>query len=297
MVIAEINSGLGNQMFQYAAAKSLASHLNTPLLLDISWYHASESAQTPRAFELNVYPEIQESIASPEMINELIRPASVGIVNKIKHRLNRMRAVHRQWAFVEPHFHFYPSFFEARNSVYLSGYWQSEKYFLPIADQIRQTFTLNIPEADVNFNVLKRIQSVNAISIHVRRGDMIKNPDVAHVHGSCNLDYYQRAMKLIEKSVNEPVYFIFSDDTDWCKENLKSMHPLEFITGNEEDRAFWDIQLMRNCKHHITANSSFSWWGAWLNPSASKKVISPLRWFADDSKDTSDLIPADWMRI
>lgn len=297
MVVSEINSGLGNQMFQYAAGKALADHLKTNLLLDTTWYDDSIQAQTPRNFELNVYP-IQGNLANQEIVDQLIRPSSNGLLNKLKHQLNRRRAIHKQWAFIEPHFHFYSKFFEASSPIYLSGYWQSEKYFLPIADQIRQTFTIEISIQEACFKTFKTIQSsTNSVSIHVRRGDMVKNPDVAKIHGSCNLDYYLRCMKKVEERIKSPEYFVFSDDPLWCKQNLQSNFPIHFVSDNYAEKSYLDIQLMRQCKHHIIANSSFSWWGAWLNPNPDKIVIAPLNWFAHSEHNTSDLIPSSWLRF
>jgi hypothetical protein len=297
MVIVEINSGLGNQMFQYAAGKALAAKLNTELLLDISWYKQADKAQTPRNFELTVYP-FSEKYADEKTVNQLIRPSSSGIFNRLKHRLNRSKPIHKQWAFVEPHFHFYPQFFEARNPVYISGYWQSEQYFLPIANQIREVFSIDISKEEPAFEMLQKIAASNCpVSMHVRRGDMVKNPEVAQVHGSCNIDYYKRCMQKIEQRVDHPEYFVFSDDPEWCKENLKSNFPIHFVTGNDGSKAFLDIQLMRHCHHHIIANSSFSWWGAWLNPNPAKIVLAPMKWFNAGDHNTSDLTPPTWERI
>ena len=165
----------------------------------------------------------------------------------------------------------------------MSGYWQSEKYFTNIADQIRQTFSIEISEKEFCFNTLKKIIES-------------QNP-VAQIHGSCNIDYYKRCMLQIEQHVNQPEYFVFSDDPAWCQENLKSNFPIHFVTGNDGSKAFLDIQLMRHCHHHIIANSSFSWWGAWLNPSPQKIVLAPMKWFNASDHDTRDLIPSTWMRI
>ena len=297
MIIASLNSGLGNQMFQYAAGKSLARHLKSELLLDITWFKQSDKAQTPRLFELMVYP-IKDQIAKEDIIDQLIRPSSHGIFNRIKHKINRNRPIHNQWSFIEPHFHFYSDFFKAKVPVQLDGYWQSEKYFQSISEEIRTLFSLEIPEDDPNNNWVDLIHcQVQPISIHVRRGDMVKNPEVAKIHGSCNLDYYQRAMSYFESKLEQPRYFVFSDDIAWCKEHLISKFPMEFVSGNEGDRAYWDIQLMRHCKHHIIANSSFSWWGAWLNNSPNKIVVSPINWFNHTDSDTKDLIPNTWIRI
>jgi hypothetical protein len=297
MIIASLNSGLGNQMFQYAAGKSLARHLQSELLLDITWFKQSDRAQTPRSFELMVYP-IKDKIAKEDVIDQLIRPSSHGIFNRIKHKINRSRPIHNQWSFIEPHFHFYSDFFKAKSPVHIEGYWQSEKYFQSISEEIRTLFSLEIPENDPSKKWVDLIHSqAQPVSIHVRRGDMVKNPEVAKIHGSCNLDYYQRAMSYVENKIKQPRYFVFSDDIDWCKEHLNSKFPIEFVSGNEGDRSYWDIQLMRHCKHNIIANSSFSWWGAWLNKTPNKIVLAPINWFNHTDSDTKDLIPNNWIRI
>ena len=297
MIITSLNSGLGNQMFQFAAGKSLARHLQTELLLDISWFKNSDKAQTPRSFELMVYP-IKDSIADEFIVNRLIRPSSKGVLNRLKHKINRNRPIHNQWLFIEPHFHYYSDFFKAKAPVMLSGYWQSEKYFQLISEEVKSIFSLEIPQSDSNFSWVQLMQTqAQAVAIHVRRGDMVKNPEVAKIHGSCNLDYYQRAMSYVESKVEQPTYFVFSDDIAWCKEHLNSKFPIYFVSGNEGDRAYWDIQLMRYCKHNIIANSSFSWWGAWLNNTPNKIVVSPINWFNHSDSDTKDLIPNNWIRI
>ncbi len=297
MVTVEIHSGLGNQMFQYAAGISLARFLKSPCKLEISWFENSSSAQTPNSFQLDKFPKIKLDFANKSEVDALIRPSSKGIVNRIKHKLNRSLPIHKQWAFVEPHFHYYKYFFFSKSPVFLSGYWQSEKYFFHIADEIRATFSIEIQELNNNYSILKEILNVPAVSLHIRRGDMVKNPEVAEKHGSCNLTYYKKAMSLIEKEVQNPVYFVFSDDIDWCKENLESNYRIVYVTGNEGLEAYMDIQLMRQCSHHIIANSSFSWWGAWLNSSPNKIVIAPSKWFNHDDLNTDDLIPSSWIRI
>lgn len=297
MVITQIHSGLGNQMFQYAAGISLANHLNVECKLDITWFENSASAQTPNDYQLNVFPSIKNKFASKVEIDALIRPSSEGIWNRLKHKLNRNRPVHRRWAFEEPHFHFYPKFFDAKSPVLITGYWQSEQYFLPIADRVRDDFSLEFLPESSNYLLSNQISEVQAVSIHVRRGDMVNNPEVAAKHGSCNLEYYKRAMAIIEQEVGNPVYFVFSDDLAWCRENLVSNCRMEFVAGNVGANAIWDIQLMRLCKHHIIANSSFSWWGAWLNPSSKKIVLAPQRWFNHAEHITKDLLPKSWRSI
>jgi hypothetical protein len=297
MVIVEINSGLGNQMFKYAAGRALADFLQVQLKLDISWFETAETAQTPNKYQLDKFPGISEPIASREEIDNLIRPSSVGIFNKIRHKINRNRPIHNQWAFVEPHFHYYDKFWDARSPVYLTGYWQSEKYFFNIKENIHSVFSTKIQNSPENIKMANHIADLNAVSLHVRRGDMVSNPLVVASHGSAGLDYYYAAMKLIENRVRNPHYFVFSDDLDWCESNIKSDFPLTFVDCNTGLNSYLDIQLMRLCKHQIIPNSTFSWWGAWLNTSKDKIVIAPKKWFPTNDKNTNDLIPESWIRI
>jgi hypothetical protein len=141
-----------------------------------------------------------------------------------------------------------------------------------------------------------KISQVNAVSLHVRRGDYLQNPVTFAIHGIATLDYYQAAMQTIADSVVQPYFFIFSDDMEWVKANLKITFPRHYIEHNQGMESYNDMRLMSLCQHHIIANSSFSWWGAWLNPSAEKTVIAPGKWFADN-KNIEDLLPAEWIKL
>jgi len=297
MVITQIHSGLGNQMFQYAAGLALAKHLKVQCKLDITWFEHAASAQTPNPFQLDVFPKIRLDVASKSEIDALIRPPSDGILNRINHKINRNRPIHKQWAFVEPHFHFYKDFNLAKSPVFITGYWQCEKYFLPIADEIRNTFSIEILESDINFKIAEAINNSQAISMHVRRGDMVKNPEVAEKHGSCNLEYYKNAMSFIEKEVQTPTYFIFSDDKDFVKEIFAHKPNVVIIENIKQD--YEELILMSKCNHNIIANSSFSWWGAWLNDNETQIVIAPKKWFSDPTmqQQTMDLLPDSWIKI
>jgi hypothetical protein len=208
-----------------------------------------------------------------------------------------MKPNHKKLVYKEPFFHYDINFNKASSNIYLIGYWQSENYFKSQEAQIRNDFRFRFPLTGKNEYWEQLINSTNAISLHVRRTDMINNPDIVKTHGSCGLDYYLEAANRISDGLEQPVFFIFSDDPEWCKENLHLSWPVHYIDNNQGDLAYIDMQLMSMCKHHVIANSSFSWWGAWLNTSNSKRVIAPKRWFADNTKDTSDLIPSGWIRI
>lgn len=294
MVVVEVNSGLGNQMFQYAAGLGLAKRLNVPLRIDTTWYDVSDSQQTPRNFELNHYGIAMDFITSVELDRQF-RLKGEGLLQRLKNRINRSKPYYLQRVYNEPHFHYDANFERAQSPVMLSGYWQSERYFMNAADAVRKAFTVPVPESLQHW--VKAMQQSVSVSVHVRRGDMVNNPAVMQVHGYCNHDYYQNAIRLMQEAFPECVFFVFSDDLNWCRTHLGGMGTLYFVDGNEGSKAYLDIQLMRHCQHHIIANSSFSWWGAWLNPSPEKQVIAPMRWFAHDRHDTRDLIPVGWQRI
>lgn len=296
MIVSELISGLGNQMFQYAAARALSLEKNTELKLDRTWFDLEIEKQTPRSYGLDPFL-LKASFISEKERTFFLNPYTGGILNRASLKWNAMQPYYKQRVYREPHFHFDAQFFKATSNTYLIGYWQSEKYFSKYAQLIRNDFNFRNPLSGQNENWRQLIQSSNAISLHVRRSDMVNNPDVVKTHGSCDLDYYRAAAQKIAEGVDNPIFFVFSDEPDWCKAYLKLEHQTHYIDNNTGESAYCDMQLMSHCRHHVIANSSFSWWGAWLNPRSDKRVIAPKRWFADNSKDTSDLILSGWERI
>jgi hypothetical protein len=181
--------------------------------------------------------------------------------------------------------------------MYLNGYWQSEKYFKSAEDKLRSELCLFDKPDEANQKILDEIVQCPAVSLHIRRGDYITNPSAALVHGVCSLDYYHSAIRHITAHVENPYFFVFSDDPQWVKDNLKIGYPVQFVEANGPDRGAEDMRLMKSCRHHIIANSSFSWWAAWLNDRLDKIVVAPRIWFLDTKIDTKDLIPEQWHRI
>ncbi|WP_177230471.1 alpha-1,2-fucosyltransferase [Chitinophaga sp. CF118] len=179
--------------------------------------------------------------------------------------------------------------------VYLDGYWQSEKYFKQYGDVIRREFTAKDEWDGHNKQILNSILNADAVSIHIRRGDYVTNAVTNKFHGTCDIDYYQKAIALVEERMEAPFYYIFSDDLPWAKEHLVFSKGTAHFVDNNADAAFMDIMLMSKCKYNIIANSTFSWWGAWLNNNPGKLVIAPKKWF--NHKDDSDIIPDTWMKI
>jgi len=293
MIISHSIGGLGNQMFQYAAGRALSLASQQPLLLDTSDFADYKLHQ---GFELQRIFDCPIVIASKEDMQSVLGcwQANVGIRRRLASP--RWSALRRRSFVVEPHFQYWEGIQHIPQSAYLVGYWQSERYFQDISDIIRADFTFKLPFNTENIELAEQISQVNAVSLHIRRGDYVQNPITNAVHGLCSLDYYQAAIQALAKSVEQPHFFVFSDDIEWVKANLVLAFPCQYINHNQGTESYNDMRLMSLCQHHIIANSSFSWWGAWLNPSPNKIVIAPKRWFADD-KNVSDLLPETWIKL
>lgn len=292
MVIANIIGGLGNQMFQYAAGRALSLARGQPLELDISGFKGYElhyGFELQRVFDCPVKTDTSTALrnilgwqCAPGIKQMLARPS--------------MKAFRRNTFVVEPHFHYWPGIMNVPQDCYLVGYWQSEKYFRSISSVIRTDFTFKTPLVNRNAKLAEQIGQVNAVSLHVRRGDYAKNPRTNATHGLCSLDYYQAAIQYIADRVEQPCFFIFSDDIAWVKDNLKMDFPCQYVDHNQGAESYNDMRLMCLCQHQIIANSSFSWWGAWLNPGPEKIVVAPQKWFANGN-NIKDLFPQGWVKL
>lgn len=286
--------GLGNQMFQYAAGRRLAHIHNTQLKLDLSWFSSVASIDTKRSYALDCFT-ISENFATDAEI-EILADRKKTKLQKLIGKVVQKIVTKNISQIKEKDFHFDPKVLSLPDNVYLEGYWQSEKYFKDIEDQIRLEFTVRSEPDDLNRKLAENIMKVNAVSIHVRRGDFISNPAANKFHGICSLSYYHNAIDKIAANIDNPYFFVFSDDTSWVKDNLTINHPVTYINNNAET-AYEDMRLMSLCKHNIIANSSFSWWGAWLNRNPDKMVIAPSKWFNEKNINTQDLLPERWVRL
>lgn len=292
MVISHLIGGLGNQMFQYAAARAFSIKLGVQLRLDISSF---ANYQLHQGFELQRIFNCSSEVASKENLHGILGWQSFPVVKRVLLRPSMVTFRCKQFV-VEPHFHYWSGINNLAQDCYLDGYWQSEKYFINVAGEIRKDFTFKLPMQSANAEVAGQIAQVNAVSLHVRRGDYASNSKNIAMHGLCSIEYYQAAIIRIAKQIKNPHFFVFSDDIAWVKNNLKIDFPHQYVDHNHGKESYNDMRLMSLCKHNIIANSSFSWWGAWLNPNAKKIVIAPKRWFAHEV-DTSDLIPSSWVTL
>jgi hypothetical protein len=287
MITFQAQGGLGNQLFQYAAARRLAIRHDCQLVVDHHWFSHPRRGETPRSLELNRYSVVMRLATTFELLRLTPLRSRWGRLLKPLMPMNLVReqacGVNREAL-------------SAPLNSYLSGFWQSEAYFADIREQLLQELTPIEPPGPDDLATIDRIQNGEAISVHVRRGDYVSLASASAYHGLCTLDYYRKAIAYAAERVSSPTLFVFSDDPEWTKANLRSPFPTYYVDHNAPDRAFQDLRLMSLCRHHILANSSFSWWGAWLSSSTDGLVIAPERWYAID-RPTPDLIPSRWIRI
>jgi len=288
MIVVKINGGLGNQLFQYAAGRALAERHKTELVLDLGWFYNRPGGNTPWKYELHRYP-IQARETTP--FEQFLCRSYQGRI------IRRIPFLPRKWRhFREKHFQYEPSYARLPDQVYLDGYWQSSRYFKNIKNIIRKEFQPIALPGKTNEDLMDSMAQSSSVALHIRRGDYLSNPTAINYHGVCSLDYYRTAIDFMIDKLQNPNFYIFSDDLEWAKENLNIRHPVYYVDNNSGENAFQDLRLISNCKNQIIANSSFSWWGAWLNPNPSKIVIAPQKWFLVD-KDTSTLYPDGWIKL
>lgn len=292
MIITKLIGGLGNQMFQYATGRRAAHINNTLLKLDITGYN-NQVGITPRKYMLDIF-NIHASIATKEEVSLF----NIHSKNRIQRNLHRIILFFlRRYYIRQKTTGFTTEFLTVPDDSYLDGYWGSEKYFKDIEDIIRKEFTFKSKPDDINQKMINQMKNCDSVSIHIRRGDYVNDKKTNQFHGVCDLDYYIRAIALIAKKVNNPKFFVFSDDPQWAKQNLHLKSPCVYVDHNTGKKDYEDMRLMSKCRHNIIANSSFSWWGAWLNSNKNKIVIAPKKWFNDKSINTKDLIPNSWIKI
>jgi hypothetical protein len=282
MIIVKIEGGIGNQLFQYALGKNLAIKNNTDLKLDLNYFRKSSF----RKFELNNF-----NIEAKEITSSKIKFIIWANSKKIFFRFIYNLFFKKPIIYKEKNFHFNNEVFKMKNGTYLEGFWQSERYFIDIKDHILDLFQ-NDNLFDSKFEiVINEISRSEAVALHVRRGDYLTNKN----HVSLDLDYYQKAINFLISNLNNPTFYIFSDDLKWCELNLSLNAPFKYIYGNS---AWEDLKLMSYCNHFIIANSTFSWWGAYLGRKPNKKVIYPRIWFPKtNTKKTDDLFLNDWIKM
>ncbi|OGY99372.1 MAG: hypothetical protein A3B13_01085 [Candidatus Liptonbacteria bacterium RIFCSPLOWO2_01_FULL_45_15] len=328
-----LRGGLGNQMFQYALGFNLAKKNNADLVLDTTFLNDRFPRKefTYRAFDLDVFTLSPSQVSSDEIWEGKPRFSTLSKISEklpipgvwlgldlvfmiVKKIFGATKIIKEKKNHI-----FDPEVLSAKGNIILWGRWQCEKYFSDIAPDIRKEFCfkekLSGSPSQISSDetwegeavkIAQEIESTNSISIHVRRGDYVKFENMKKIAGETDVSYYTRAISYIAERVISPNFFVFSDDIPWCRENLwfdathhKKIPPA--VTFLDEKTAgsknSYHLELMSLCKHNIIANSTFSWWGAWLNKNPQKIVIAPKRWYGGEDSDTIDIIPADWKKI
>ena len=290
MIVVNLIGGLGNQMFQYATARRLAEKHSTILKIDVNEFELYKLHR----YSLHCF-NIWEYLADSTEIKKLApEKHKKSIAKKFKLLLNLKN---NKSICKEKYFHFDPLVLEASDNVYIDGYWQSEKYFIDIKEILYREFTIKYPQDLKSREITNMIENSESVSLHIRRADYIQNELTYDIHGVCNLEFYYDCVNLLLEKISNPHFFIFSDDHQWVKQNLKLDYPMTFVDHNDASKNYEDLRLMSQCKHNIIANSTFSWWGAWLNQNPDKIVYAPQKWFNDSSRDTKDLIPDQWIKV
>lgn len=294
MIIVKLQGGLGNQMFQYSIGKILAKKNNTNLLLDIEFFVNSVGNKeiTARDFSLAIFKD-SNAFAFDNDKKQFLNPGR-------KERIKKKFKLKYSKIFKEKEIGFDKEVFSLNSPVYLIGYFQSYKYFETNSKFVKNLFRVPTSKLDKdNCDLIRELKSTNSIAVHIRRGDYISNKEVKDIHGICDKEYYIEAMDILNSKVKNPVFYFFSDDVNWVKEEFSKIESKFFIEHNQGSESWKDLILMKYCQHNIIANSSFSWWGAWLNDNPNKFVIAPKMWFKNIEMNnrTKDLIPSSWLRI
>ena len=281
MIITKIKGGLGNQLFQYAVGRAVALHHNLPLKLDLTIFETYNLHNGYRLDQFSIHADIATE-------NEIINLK--GRNNVLFSALRKAGLIKRKSYFKEKGTSYFDASIFKNNSIYLDGYWQNELYFSDIRELLLRELSPISSMSDLGNAYLEPIKNSNSVSLHVRRGDYLNLKNV----GVLDVDYYMKAVEYIRTNVEKPIFFIFSDDLEWCKNSLGFLEGCIYVdrTQTEID----DLKLMSFCRHNIIANSSFSWWGAWLNQNPKKTVIAPKGWHLN-VPGSSNVVLSDWVKL
>ena len=292
-----LSGGIGNQLFQYSAGRSLADKLNCDLKVDLSWFYSKRNLESnispKRSYCLNHFNNTRFILSSdyPNVIYEKER-------NYIRHKLQKMFGYPKH-IYIEKTFPFYDSSInEVSKGMYLIGEFHSERYFKSNEKKIREDLKFTTPLNDANLELKSQILDVkNSVSIHIRRGDYLKPPFNKKLV-TCTMEYYQNAANYISDKVSSSLnFFIFSNDPEWVKKNLNLDYKFTIVDINKEDYGHFDLVLQSLCSHNIIANSTMSWWAAWLNSNPNKIVVTPNKWYNSKRKKNSDIYQDNWIRL
>lgn len=285
MIYVRLHGGLGNQLFQYAAGRALALRIGTGLALD-----PRDAVRKKATFHPALHHFAVDHIEDPSLPPGRDRPLAYAAWRYLGGRPRFLR---------ERGLGVNPGVLSAPDDTYLHGYFQSEDYFADCVAAIRKDLAIITPPSEENRHWLGRIGETGCpVSLHVRRGDYVADVKGERAHGTCGPRYYAAALNAVAARAGKELdVHVFSDDPGWAEKNLKLPHRTTVLGHNRPEMHYEDLRLMSACHHHVIANSTFSWWGAWLNPRPDKIVAAPARWFADPAMSNPDILPRGWMRL
>ena len=285
MIISQLSGGLGNQLFQYAAGYAIAERLNTNLFL---YFHINE-CDTKRD---QIIKELVSDIHWLEF--KQLKPfIPHSFISKFKQRI---LPVNKRSFFKERDFTFDDRVLNISDNTLINGYWQSEDYFSRVSDKVRDTILSKLNTIELDKSILNNLTLENSISLHVRKGDYLIFP-YSDYYYELQSEYYERALECLSSKIAFSKIFVFTDDVNWVNEHLKIGFDFQIVSQTFTKSVLEDMRAMSLCNHHIIANSSFSWWSAWLSQNPNKQVVAPLNWFKSVRKSTKNLIPERWLRV
>lgn len=298
MIIMKLNGGLGNQLFQYAFGRNLAIRNNTELKLDLTNYKEDD---LDRKYELHLFNIPEKPTTHLDIQNIKYLPPSIFLKMRYwltgrKINLNRLQLNNDNIRVQNGYKFKIEDVLNSHDNMYYDGFWQFEKPFVGIKNILLNELTLKNPAPSHTLPLIEKINNTNSVSIHFRRGDYLNKMHYEEFGSVCTMEYYHKAVKKICGIINNPTFYIFSDDIEWVKKNFNISNPTTYVDNNCHSPCTEDLRLMSLCKHNIIPNSSFSWWGAWLNTNNSKVVISPKIWVKPD-RFSYDISPSEWILL
>jgi hypothetical protein len=293
MITTRLTGGLGNQMFQYALGRRLALDRGVGLALDLGWFGNEQGGDTRRSYALDGFA-LDADRALVKGRSTLREPANR---RQLAQRLARERLDPRSRILRQRGTGFDAAVLDAPDGTHLVGFWQSERYFDGQAAAIRADFVPTVTASAEARSLHERVSTDASVSLHVRRGDYVSNADANRYHGTLDPEHYRRAVEMVaERTSVDLELFIFSDDVAWCAEHLALAHATTFVELPDTSPII-DLALMAACRHHVIANSSFSWWGAWLDPRPDHVVVAPRAWAQNPGADFSTIYCPGWLRL
>jgi hypothetical protein len=279
-IIVKYNGGLGNQIFQWAAGTTLAKMLDTDLRFDMSFF----KKRYARPYQMDIFENIELQPSND------IRTGLYWSLRKVKNFKSflGLNIYHEKMSCFDEDFK------KIQDNIFVEGFFQSERYFDP--QLVLDLLKFKNPPQGLNHELSQAMQAENSVSLHVRRGDYVKKAHNKKVFNELTSEHFKKACEIIFEKVPNPRFYVFSDDPTWTKENIP-MENAVYISHNEGAHSWEDLRLMSLCKHNIIANSSFSWWGAYLNKNPEKVVIAPKVWFLDPAFTNENICPPAWLRL